>query len=99
MSSSLKRKLVFSRLTSSNSIRKAIYVSYLTDPTQFPQEIEPEQMDDPLQLPTEIIELMNAFPFGLKDCPYNKSMFIPYIPLREKAIEIIDIYYSHVAWM
>ncbi|KAF8737756.1 hypothetical protein AX14_012328 [Amanita brunnescens Koide BX004] len=72
---------------------------YFQDLLPFTQEIEPEQMEDPLQLPTEIIELMNAFPLGLKDCPYIKSIFTPYIPLREKAIEIIDIYYSHVAWM
>ncbi|KAG6861339.1 hypothetical protein C0995_001318 [Termitomyces sp. Mi166 len=52
-----------------------------------------------LNLPDEILSLMNAFPFGFKDCPYNKSIFIRYLPHKDKAMELARVYYSSVAWM
>ncbi|KNZ76146.1 hypothetical protein J132_11368 [Termitomyces sp. J132] len=52
-----------------------------------------------LDLPDEILNLMNAFPFGFKDCPYNKSIFIRYLPHRQRAMELACVYYSSVAWM
>ncbi|KAG6899879.1 hypothetical protein C0993_005849 [Termitomyces sp. T159_Od127] len=52
-----------------------------------------------LNLPDEILSLMNAFPFGFKDCPYNKSIFIRYLPHKERAMELACVYYSSAAWM
>ncbi|KAF8892108.1 hypothetical protein BD779DRAFT_1437104 [Infundibulicybe gibba] len=56
---------------------------------------EPKHLD----LPSEIIDLMNAFPFGLKDCPYSKMLFVPYLPHRDRAMELADLYYTTAAWM
>ncbi|KAK2463713.1 hypothetical protein APHAL10511_004464 [Amanita phalloides] len=63
------------------------------------QESKHERKEGPLHLPPEITELMNSFPFGLKDCHYSKYIFVPHIPPCERALEIIDIYYTHVSWM
>ncbi|TFK32802.1 fungal-specific transcription factor domain-containing protein [Crucibulum laeve] len=52
-----------------------------------------------LDLPQEIINLLNAFPFGLKDNPYSRFLFIPYLPTRERAMELTELYYINVAWM
>ncbi|KAF4570041.1 hypothetical protein EYR36_009847 [Pleurotus pulmonarius] len=50
-------------------------------------------------LPVEILELVNSFPFGMRDCPYDKYTLLPYIPPRDRALELSDLYYKHVAWM
>ena len=52
-----------------------------------------------LGMPFEIMDLGNAFPMGLKDSPYSKSQFVPFLPSRERAIELANIYYSNVAFM
>ncbi|KAG6812396.1 hypothetical protein H0H92_003077 [Tricholoma furcatifolium] len=55
----------------------------------------------PLDLPYEIIVLKDAFPFGFRPCPYNKSIFngcILQIP-KERALELALMYYANVAWM
>jgi hypothetical protein len=52
-----------------------------------------------LGLPFEIIELMNAFPFGLKDCRYTKLVFVSFLPSRERAVDLADLYYRNAAWM
>ncbi|KAL0953596.1 hypothetical protein HGRIS_004804 [Hohenbuehelia grisea] len=53
----------------------------------------------PFGLPEEIIELTQAFPLGLVPDPSNKSMFLPYIPPKSRALELADIYYDHATWM
>ncbi|KAK7466490.1 hypothetical protein VKT23_005212 [Stygiomarasmius scandens] len=50
-------------------------------------------------LPQELVELMNAFPFGLKDCPYTKYLFMPFLPTQQRALQLVDLYYKEVAWM
>ncbi|KAF8631863.1 hypothetical protein AX15_002133 [Amanita polypyramis BW_CC] len=72
---------------------------YFQDLLPFSQDSEDERYEGPLHLSTEIIDLMNSFPFGPKDCSYPKSNFLPYIPTQERAVEIVNIYYAHVAWM
>lgn len=74
---------------------------YFQELLPLPQEIEQEQNGGHLEaeLPTEIVQLMNAFPFGVKDCPYSKSIFEPYFPPRERTLELVNIYFTHVAWM
>ncbi|KAG6889960.1 hypothetical protein C0992_003440 [Termitomyces sp. T32_za158] len=52
-----------------------------------------------LNLPDEILSLMNAFPFGFKESPYNNSIFIRYLPHKERAMELTSVYYSSAAWM
>lgn len=42
---------------------------------------------------------MNAFPFGLKESPYTKAMFNVYLPPKEQALELTEIYYRNYAWM
>jgi len=69
---------------------------YLQD--LLPEEFQPSKRAE-IDLPDEILTLMHAFPFGLKDCPYNKSMFIRYLPSRQRAVDLARIYYRSVAWM
>ncbi|KAH7923981.1 hypothetical protein BV22DRAFT_1167136 [Leucogyrophana mollusca] len=52
-----------------------------------------------LGLPFEVIDLCNAFPFGLKDCPYGKYQFLAFIPTHERALRLADLYYENFAWM
>ncbi|KAF8636428.1 hypothetical protein AX17_003610 [Amanita inopinata Kibby_2008] len=89
----------FQDLLPVTSIFSACQLPHLMDLIQLPQDSEQEQEMRHLDLPFEIIDLMNAFPFGLKDCPYTKSIFAPYVPPRERALEILDIYFASVAWM
>ncbi|KAF8074813.1 hypothetical protein FPV67DRAFT_1665576 [Lyophyllum atratum] len=63
------------------------------------EETQPSTSRAPVNLPDEILALMHAFPFGLKDCPYNKSMFIRYLPSRQRTVDLACIYYRSVAWM
>ncbi|THU99159.1 hypothetical protein K435DRAFT_828264 [Dendrothele bispora CBS 962.96] len=62
-------------------------------------ESEDRQEPEENALPYELIELMNAFPFGLKDCSYNKYLLIPYLPMQNRAMQLVDLYYKEVAWM
>ncbi|TFK51727.1 hypothetical protein OE88DRAFT_1462788 [Heliocybe sulcata] len=52
-----------------------------------------------LGLPFELAELANSFPLGLRDCPYTKQHFIPFLPKRDQTLRLADLYYSHAAWM
>jgi hypothetical protein len=52
-----------------------------------------------LGLPFEIIDLCNAYPFGLRDSQYTKYLFLPFLPPRERASQLTDLYYQNVAWM
>ncbi|KAJ8586898.1 hypothetical protein M405DRAFT_874860 [Rhizopogon salebrosus TDB-379] len=52
-----------------------------------------------LGLPFEIIDLCNAYPFGLRDSQYTKYLFLPFLPPRERALQLTDLYYQNVAWM
>ena len=52
-----------------------------------------------LNLPKEIIELFNAFPFGMRDRPHNKSYFLPFVPTRGRALQLLEHYYQSFAWM
>ncbi|KAI0060962.1 hypothetical protein BV25DRAFT_1870945 [Artomyces pyxidatus] len=52
-----------------------------------------------LGLPFEILELVHAFPFGLLDHSCTKTDFLHYIPSRERAIELTNLYYVNAAWM
>lgn len=66
------------------------------------QDADPEwNVRDPavLGMPRAIIKLFNAFPMGLTNCVYDISSFFEYIPSRERALELVDLYYCHVAWM
>src|ERR1700722_5881217 len=66
-----------------------------------PEEEDSQVSPDPkfLGLSFELVDLMNAFPFGLKDCPYTRYLFVPFLPSRERTMELADIYYKNVAWM
>lgn len=44
-------------------------------------------------------DLVASFPFGMKDCPYSKHLFIQYLPSRERALHLASLYYKHAAWM
>lgn len=70
----------------------------------FPPDGYPSQQSvsaDPkyLGLPFEIIDLSNAYPFGLRDSQYTKFLFLPFLPPRERALQLMELYYRNVAWM
>jgi hypothetical protein len=52
-----------------------------------------------LGLPYEILELVQAFPLGLRDRAHMMADFITYIPLRERANELAELYYCNAAWL
>ena len=52
-----------------------------------------------LGLPSDIQVLANAFPFGLSDPPRSKTIFAPFVPRREQAAYLGELYYTNTAWM
>ncbi|KAG5637746.1 hypothetical protein H0H81_003384 [Sphagnurus paluster] len=62
-------------------------------------ESEPSKQMARVDLPHEILALMHAFPFGFKESPYSKSIFIRYLPTKQRAMELAVTYYDSVAWM
>jgi hypothetical protein len=52
-----------------------------------------------LGLPAEVLELVYAFPFGFPDRAHMIADFIKYIPFRERAVGLVDLYYTHGSWM
>ncbi|KAI0272482.1 hypothetical protein BC834DRAFT_966502 [Gloeopeniophorella convolvens] len=52
-----------------------------------------------LGLPFEMLELVHAFPFGLRDHAHSIADFIDYIPFRERAIELANLHYTNAAWL
>ncbi|OAX39813.1 hypothetical protein K503DRAFT_54027 [Rhizopogon vinicolor AM-OR11-026] len=62
---------------------------------------QPSVPTDPkyLGLPFEIIDLCSAYPFGLRDSQYTKYLFLPFLPPRERALQLTELYYQNVAWM
>ncbi|KAG0709249.1 fungal-specific transcription factor domain-containing protein [Suillus ampliporus] len=70
----------------------------------FPPDGYPSQQNVPtdpkyLGLPFEIIDLCNAYPFGLRDSQYTKFLFLPFLPPRERALQLTELYYQNVAWL
>ncbi|THH33361.1 hypothetical protein EUX98_g851 [Antrodiella citrinella] len=59
-----------------------------------------ERLRDPkyLGVPEEILQLVYAFPLGIRDCPYDKSIFLPFFPPRDRAQELADLYFEMDAW-
>lgn len=52
-----------------------------------------------IDLPPDMIDLVNAFPFGVRDSPYSKGMFLDYIPDFRKAQRLADLYFINIGWM
>ena len=52
-----------------------------------------------LCLPSEIVALVNAFPFGVKKTRLTKAIFAPYIPTRERTLQLTDLYFKHLGWL
>ncbi|KAG2344031.1 hypothetical protein BDR05DRAFT_1019117 [Suillus weaverae] len=79
-----------------SEVRQRILVVFYFQPL-FPQSVP----TDPkcLGLPFEIIDLCNAYPFGLRDSQYTKFLFLPFLPSRERALQLMELYYRNVAWM
>ncbi|RXW14682.1 hypothetical protein EST38_g11178 [Candolleomyces aberdarensis] len=65
-----------------------------------PNQDEQSQSNNQLvDLPTEILDLMNAFPFGFRDAPYEKDIFLEYIPDLPHAQQLADLYFVNIGWM
>ncbi|KAG2157850.1 uncharacterized protein EDB93DRAFT_1078285 [Suillus bovinus] len=75
--------------------------SEVRQPILVPGSHTPQQSVDPkyLGLPFEIIDLCNAYPFGLRDSQYTKFLFLPFLPSYERALHLMELYYRNVAWM
>ncbi|KAK1227215.1 hypothetical protein PQX77_009849 [Marasmius sp. AFHP31] len=76
--------------------------------TEYLKELLPALEEEPadatdhperLTLPYEILELMNAFPFGIKTPAQTKTLFGPFLPSRSRAEYIAGLYYKYAAWM
>ncbi|KZP18904.1 hypothetical protein FIBSPDRAFT_1045841 [Athelia psychrophila] len=46
---------------------------------------------------SEIIELHNAYPMGIADCAYETDHFTDFLPPRDRALELVDLYYAQFA--
>lgn len=53
----------------------------------------------PPDLPQPIQELLHAFPFGIRDCHYQKDIFIPFLPSRDHALHLSNLYFANIGWM
>lgn len=63
-----------------------------------PHKANPRAPFKGLDFCPEILDLMNAFPLGLTDTADSKCLFTQYLPSREQAVKLSDLYYKHVAW-
>uniref|UniRef100_A0A0W0FZD4 Xylanolytic transcriptional activator regulatory domain-containing protein n=1 Tax=Moniliophthora roreri TaxID=221103 RepID=A0A0W0FZD4_MONRR len=63
------------------------------------EPLEVTEHPERITLPYELLELMNAFPFGMKSVPHVKSLFMGFLPPKTRANHIADLYYTYVAWM
>lgn len=52
-----------------------------------------------LGLPFEVLDLVNAFPFGLKDPLCTKGQLLDFLPSRERALDLAELYYINMGWM
>lgn len=48
---------------------------------------------------SEIIELYNAYPMGIADCAYETDHFTDFLPPKDRALELVDLYYAKFAIM
>lgn len=48
-------------------------------------------------MPLEIIELYNAYPMGITGCTHETSLFTDFLPPRDRALELLDFYYTKFA--
>ncbi|TFK17318.1 hypothetical protein FA15DRAFT_337891, partial [Coprinopsis marcescibilis] len=53
----------------------------------------------PPDLPPDIIDLLHAFPFGIRDRHYSRGAFQHYIPGRDRAAYLSNLYFIHIGWM
>ncbi|KAI0078657.1 hypothetical protein K474DRAFT_862934 [Panus rudis PR-1116 ss-1] len=51
-----------------------------------------------LGFPDEIVRLVQAFPFGLPNASHEKVYFLPYIPPKDVALHLVDLYYDNASW-
>ncbi|KAH8832595.1 hypothetical protein DL96DRAFT_1416396, partial [Flagelloscypha sp. PMI_526] len=61
-------------------------------------ERAPEFAETALNLPPEIMELLKFFPMGQREYLYTPSTFNGFLPLRPRALDLIDLYYEHSTW-
>jgi hypothetical protein len=50
-------------------------------------------------LSPEILELVYAFPFGFQDRAHLIADFVSYIPCRDKAFELTELFHVHSTWL
>jgi len=46
-----------------------------------------------------VSELVKTFPLGMKGCRFTKTIFLEYLPTKEKVLEILSLHYRHATWM
>ncbi|KAI0320858.1 fungal-specific transcription factor domain-containing protein [Amylostereum chailletii] len=51
-----------------------------------------------LGLPADIIDLVNSFPFGLRDHNVTAENFKHFIPPRSRTDEVVNMYYENASW-
>lgn len=81
------------------SVDRLLLTLYLAKPAIQEEESVQEERPKDLDLPLELLDLVNAFPLGMKDCNYSKFIFAPYLPTQERAMYLAELYYQNTAWM
>ncbi|KZP31693.1 hypothetical protein FIBSPDRAFT_1037264 [Athelia psychrophila] len=65
----------------------------LIGPSDTGPELDPREIAC-YGMPSEIVELSNAFPMGITFCAYGTDNFTGFLPLRSRALELVDLYYA-----
>ncbi|KAI0032311.1 fungal-specific transcription factor domain-containing protein, partial [Vararia minispora EC-137] len=62
---------------------------------------DPAHMSNPkfLGLPSDIIELVNAYPFGVKDHPASTEAFKMFVPPRDRTETVAGMFYTNASWL
>ncbi|KAI0048133.1 hypothetical protein FA95DRAFT_1127130 [Auriscalpium vulgare] len=64
-------------------------------------QIAAKELGDPkrLGLPAEIVKMVESFPLGAYEPMHGTALFDTYLPSRECAIQLADLFYANIAWM
>ncbi|EAU90302.2 hypothetical protein CC1G_12055 [Coprinopsis cinerea okayama7 len=78
---------------SMNAVSNLNFVPQSHDQIMYPDDRHPPD------LPPDILDLLHAFPFGVKRSTYSKSLFHPFLPDPDRAVHLSNLYFANIGWM
>jgi hypothetical protein len=52
-----------------------------------------------LGLPSDILELVNAYPFGVRDHLASAEVFKMFVPPRDRTETVASMFYTNASWL